>query len=113
MLPRPPRPTVLTDLDTHPASAEATALTPALDLSGLRYRWPGAAADTLLLGTLTQRLFLLRVEYKCFSCNPNGVAVGQTRRADFLPVDNGSVGRIQVADDEVPRGVANYRCVVR
>ena len=52
MLPRPPRPTVPTDPDTHPASAEAAAPTHALDLSGLRYRWPGAAADTLQLGAL-------------------------------------------------------------
>ena len=55
MLPRPPRPTVPTDPnpDTRPANTEATALTPALDLSGLRYRWPGAAVDTLQLGPLT------------------------------------------------------------
>ena len=50
MLPRPPRPAVTTTLDTQCATAATPAA--ALDLSGLRYRWPGAAADTLLLGEL-------------------------------------------------------------
>ena len=48
MLPRLPHRTVPLLPDTHPANAS----TPALDLSGLRYRWPGAAADTLQLGAL-------------------------------------------------------------
>ena len=51
-----------TDLDTHPAAAEPATPAPALDLSGLRYRWPGAAADTLRLAALAllpgERVFL-------------------------------------------------------
>ena len=42
-------------MSTAPADAPdlPTAPVPALDLSGLRYRWPGATADTLQIGSLT------------------------------------------------------------
>ena len=49
MLPRPPSCTVPPAPDPTVASTQA----PARDLSGLRYRWPGTAADTLQLGDLT------------------------------------------------------------